>query len=136
MCYFFFTPTTNFKPWASGWWLVVLEWWMVSTFWMTTSYVINKLKTLILVLFICQSFHWSKNHHTTYSSKPHCASKPYYLILIDVWVLQKSVHLLEKNSLSLIGDHTRLCWVYLMNAKYEVEICSKIFIIWLKTSFK
>ena len=121
---------------------------MVSTMLMTTFSVINKLKTLVLVLvlsickqiiichlrlghpsfsdlkhlfpvlfknvdcssFQCESCHLSKSHHTTYSLKPYCASKPIYLIHNDVGGPSKiTTSSEEKWFVTFINDHTQLC---------------------------
>ena len=70
--------------------------------------------------FQCESCHLSKSHHTTYSLKPYCASKPIYLIHNDVGGPSKiTTSSGEKWFVTFINDHTQLCWVYLMNDKSE-----------------
>ena len=72
--------------------------------------------------FQCESCHLSKSHRTTYLTQLYRASKPFYLIHSDVWGASKVTTMTEKKwFVTFIDDHTRLCWVYLMNEKSEVK---------------
>ena len=60
--------------------------------------------------------------------KPYQASKHFYLIHSDVWGPSKVSTLTKKRwFLTLIDDHIRLCWIYLMRTKSEVEKIFKDF---------
>jgi len=87
--------------------------------------------------FQCESCHLSKSHQTTYSSKPYRASKPFYLIHSDVWGPSKiTTSSGKKWFVTFIDDHTRLCWVYLMNEKSEVENLFKLFYNMVENQFQ
>lgn len=58
----------------------------------------------------------------SFKSNVYFASKPFYLIHSDVWGPSKIKTMSGKKwFVTFIDDHTRLCWVYLMEKKSEVE---------------
>ena len=72
--------------------------------------------------FHCESCHLSKSHRVTYLSKPYRTSKPFYLIHSDVWgPLRVTTSFEKKWFVIFIDDHTRLCWIYMMSEKSEIE---------------
>ena len=72
--------------------------------------------------FHCESCIFAKFHRSTYLPKPYQASKPFYLIHSDVWGPSKITTLSGKRwFVTFIDDHTRLCWIYLMNKKSDVK---------------
>ncbi|XP_059632903.1 eIF-2-alpha kinase GCN2 isoform X3 [Cornus florida] len=87
--------------------------------------------------FYCENCFLSKSHRTTYSPKPYQTSKPFYLIHSDVWGPSRITTLSGKKwFVTFIDDHTRLCWVYIMNEKSEVEKLFKDFYMMIENQFQ
>ncbi|KAL5777605.1 hypothetical protein ACOSP7_010531 [Xanthoceras sorbifolium] len=90
----------------------------------------------------CSTFHCehcilSKSHRTSYLSKPYVSSKPFYLIHSDVWGPSKIPTTSGKKwFVTFIDDHTRLCWIYLMHEKSDVEKLFKDFYTMIETQFQ
>ena len=60
---------------------------------------------------------------------------PFHLEHSDIWGLSRVNTLFNKRWLiSFIDDHTRLCWVYLLNGKSEVEHTFEQFFFMIKIS--
>lgn len=94
----------------------------------------QKLKNQYLHCDICS---FSKSTRQLYNSKPYRASKPFYLIHSDVWGPCNITSLSGKRwFVTFIDDHTRLCWVYLMKQKSEVQQLFKIFYNMVETQFQ
>lgn len=84
-------------------------------------------KNLNCSSFQCESCVLAKSHRNTYISKPYRASKPFYMIHSDVWGPLRIKTLSDKKwFVTFINDHTRLCWVYLMCEKSDVEKLHKL----------
>ena len=80
------------------------------------------LRELIFNLLIVKVVFLQTNLWYTYFPKPYKASKPFYLIHIDVWGHSKiTTHTGKGWFITFIDDHTRLSWVYLMQTKFEVK---------------
>lgn len=76
----------------------------------------------------CDACHLAKDHRVTFQIKPYFPSKPFYLFHNDVWGPSKVSTLSGKKwFLTFINDHTRVCWVYLLERKSEVEQSFKEF---------
>ena len=87
-------------------------------------------------LFQYESCHLSKDHRVKFVSKSYSPSKPVYLIHSDVWGPSKVTTLSEKRwFVTFIDDHTRLCWIYLLSKKSEVERFFKEFYYTIETQF-
>ena len=72
--------------------------------------------------FHCDACHLAKDHRVSFNSRGYSASKAFYLIHSDVWDPSKIKTLSGKKwFMTFIDDHTRVCWVYLMEKKSEVE---------------
>ena len=86
--------------------------------------------------FNCEQCILSKSHRTTYVSRPYTPSKPFYLIHSDIWGPSKVNTLSNKRwFVTFIDDHTRVCWVYLMKDKSEVEQIFRNFYAMVETVF-
>ena len=80
---------------------------------------------------------WAKSQRKTYIPKPYHASKPFYLFHSDVWGPSKVTTILGKKwFVTFIDDRTRLCWVYLMREKSEVERIFKEFYRMIENQFQ
>lgn len=87
--------------------------------------------------FCCEKCILSKSHRPFYPSKPYQASRPFYLIHSDVWGPSKLNTVSGKRwFVTFIDDHTRLCWIYLMSKKSEVEILFKNFYYMIEAQFQ
>jgi transposase InsO family protein len=87
--------------------------------------------------FQCESCLLSKSHRATYFPKPYRASKPLYLFHSDVWGPSKVTTMSRKRwFVTFIDDHTRLCWIYLMHEKSEVEKIFKDFYNMIENQFQ
>ena len=63
-----------------------------------------------------------KHKHLSFPFQPYLASKPFALVHSDLWVPSQVTTSSNKNwFLSFIDDHSRVCWVYLLRDKSEVE---------------
>ena len=70
----------------------------------------------------CEACHLAKDHRVSFPIKPYFASKPFYLFHSDVWGPSKlSILSGKKWFVTFIDDHTRVCWVYLLERKSEIE---------------
>ncbi|CAL5421419.1 unnamed protein product [Camellia sinensis] len=86
--------------------------------------------------FHCESCIFAKFHRYTYLPKHYQASKPFYLIHSDVWGPSKITTLSGKRwFVTFINDHTRLCWIYLMNKKSDVKTLFTNFYNMIETNF-
>ena len=87
--------------------------------------------------FQCESCLLAKSQRKTYIPKPYYASKPFYLFHSDVWGPSKVTTISGKKwFVTFINDHTRLCWVYLMREKSEVEKIFKEFYRMIENQFQ
>ena len=90
----------------------------------------------------CSSFHFkrcylSKSHHVSYLSNSYHASKPFYLIHIDVWDLSRIITNSDKRLfVTFIDDHTRLCCLFFYLKNLRLRIFSRNSIPYLKHNFK
>lgn len=85
----------------------------------------------------CDTCYLSKSHRSSYQSKSYRTSKPFYLIHSDVWGPSKITTASGKKwFVTFIDDHTRLCWVYLMSTKSEVEQLFKDFYHMVENQFQ
>ena len=85
----------------------------------------------------CESCILSKSHRTIYPSRLSQASKPFYLIHNDIWGPSRiNTNSGKKWFVTFINDHTRLCWVYLIKEKSEVESLFKIFYSMIENLFQ
>jgi len=81
-------------------------------------------------MYQCESCHLSKDYHVKFVPKPYRPSKPFYLIHNDVWGSSKVITLFGKRwFITFIDDHTKLCWVYLLNKKSDVTSVFKDFFL-------
>ena len=79
----------------------------------------------------------SKSHCTTYLPKSYRTSKPFYLFHSDVWGPSNVTTMPGKRwFMTFIDDHTRLCWIYLMREKSEVEKLFKDFYNMIQNQFQ
>ena len=86
--------------------------------------------------FVCEQCILAKSHRTVYPSKPYQTSRPFYLIHSDIWGPSRATTTSNKRwFVTFIDDHTRLCWVYLMTEKSEVEGIFKNFYNMIETQF-
>ena len=61
----------------------------------------------------------------------------FYQIHSDVWGPSKIATLIgKKRFVTFIDDHTRLCWLYLMNSKNEVAKLFKVFYSLVENQFQ
>ena len=87
--------------------------------------------------FYCEICILSKSHRTIYPSRSHQASRPFYLIHSDIWGPSRiNTNSGKKWFVTFIDNHTRLCWVYLMKEKFEVESLFKIFYSMIENLFQ
>ena len=87
--------------------------------------------------FQCDVCCFSKSHRSPYHSKTYRSSKPFYLIHSDVWGPCKVPTLTDKRwFVTFIDDHTRLCWIYLMNKKSDVKKLFKDFYTLIENQFQ
>lgn len=94
-------------------------------------------KNVDCTTFQCESCFLSKSHRVSYKALTYRASKPFYLIHSDVWGPSKINTLTGKKwFVTFIDDHTRLCWVYLMKEKSEVEGLFKDFYNMVENHFQ
>ena len=94
-------------------------------------------KNVDCTTFQCESCFLSKSHRISYKALTYRASKPFYLIHSDVWGPSKINTLTGKKwFVTFIDDHTRLCWVYLMREKSEVEGLFKDFYSMVENHFQ
>ena len=85
----------------------------------------------------CETCFISKSNRTSYKMKSYSPSEPFYLFHSDVWGPSKVLTLSGKRwFVTFIDDHTRSCWVYLMNSKYEVEQIFKKIYAFIETQFQ
>ncbi|GAU39772.1 hypothetical protein TSUD_220160 [Trifolium subterraneum] len=85
----------------------------------------------------CEACHLAKDHRVSFSSKPYSASKPFYLFHSDVWGPSKIKTMSGKKwFVTFIDDHTRVCWVYLMEKKSEVAERFEDFFQMIETQFQ
>ena len=97
----------------------------------------NLFKGLNCSEFHCENCILSKSHRTIYPSRPYQASKPFYLIHSDIWGPSKiNTSSGKKWFVTFIDDHTRLCWVYLMKEKSEVQNLFEIFYLMIENHFQ
>ena len=70
--------------------------------------------------------------------QPYKSSKHFTLIHSDIWGPYKihTISIKKKWFLTLIDDHTRICWVYLLKEKSEVEHVFKYFYNMVETQFQ
>ena len=86
--------------------------------------------------FKCEICTSAKLTKSVYPSRVYQPSKPFSLIHSDIWGPSRVVTSSRKRwFLTLIDDHTRACWVYLLKEKSEVEIVFKQFCSMIQTQF-
>ena len=87
--------------------------------------------------FQCESCLMAKSQRKSYIPKPYHASRLFYLFHSDVWGPSKVTTISGKKwFVTFIDDHTRLCWVYLMREKSDVEHIFKEFYRMIETQFQ
>jgi transposase InsO family protein len=87
--------------------------------------------------FHCEACHLAKDHRVSFTSKVYSASQPFYLIHSDVWGPSKIKTMSGKKwFVTFIDDHTRVCWVYLLEKKSEVEQRFKDFVQMIENQFQ
>ena len=87
-------------------------------------------------LFKCEICQLAKHHRVSYPSQPYKNSKPFYVIHSDIWGPSRVQNLSGTRwFITFIDDHTRLCWVYLLKNKSDVEQTFKNFFSMVKTQF-
>ena len=85
----------------------------------------------------CEHCILSKSHKSFYHAKSYTPSKPFYLIHSDVWDPSKVKTVFGKRwFVTFIDDHTRVCWVYLLQSKTEVATIFKSFYSMIETQFQ
>ena len=73
-------------------------------------------------LFQCDVCQLSKHTRSTYTPKQYVPSKPFSIIHSDIWGPSRVKNLNGARwFLTLIDDHTRISWVYLMKDKSEAS---------------
>ena len=87
--------------------------------------------------FKCEICELAKHHRVAFPSQPYKPSKPFSIIHSDVWGPNRISTLSNKRwFITFTDDHTRLCWVYLLKEKSEVEQVFKIFYRMVQTQFQ
>ena len=72
--------------------------------------------------FYCEICQLAKQKRVPFPPQPYCASKPFALIHSDLRGPSRISTFVNKRwFLSFIDDHTRVCWIYLLKEKSEVE---------------
>ena len=95
------------------------------------------LKSVNCALLRCEMCYLAKSHRINFTPKPYYPSKPFFFIHSDVWGPSKIKTLSGKRGfVTFIDDHTRICWVYLISKKSEVEKLFKDFYNMIETQFE
>jgi len=74
------------------------------------------------IFFQCEICELAKHQRSSFPAQTYKPSKPFSIILSDVWGPNRINSLSNKKwFITFTYDHTRLCWVYLLKEKTKVE---------------
>ena len=86
--------------------------------------------------FHCEICGLAKHHKNTYPAREYKPTKPFSLIHSDIWGTSRVPTCNGKRwFITLIDDHTRVTWVFLLKEKSEVENVFKKFFSMVQTQF-
>ena len=86
--------------------------------------------------FQCEICQFAKYKRFYLRSQPYQCSKPFALIHSDLWGPSRVLSISNKRwFITFIDDHSRVCWVYLLHDKSEVESVFKSFYSMIKTQY-
>ena len=87
--------------------------------------------------FQCEICELAKHHRSTFSIQPYQLSKPFLLLHTNVWGPSRiSTQSRKKWFVTFIDDYTRVCSVYLLKEKSEVESVFQNFYTMVLTQFQ
>ena len=86
--------------------------------------------------FHCEICALAKHHKSNYPSRIYTPTSPFTLIHSDIWGPSRVSTSNEKRwFMTIIDDHTRISWVYLLKEKSEVETIFKFFFNMVQTQY-
>ena len=86
--------------------------------------------------FHCDICALAKHHKNHYPTRLYTPTSPFSLIHSDIWGPSRVSTLKEKRwFMTIIDDHTRISWVYLLKEKNEVETIFKTFFNMVQTQY-
>ena len=93
-------------------------------------------KNINMSQFNCEVCELAKHQHSVFQARPYKKSTPFTLIHSDIWDPSSVPNLSNiRWFISLIDDHSWLCWIYLMKKKFETFSIFKQFHLMVQTQF-
>ena len=84
--------------------------------------------------FICETCQMAKFHRLPFTQSDSIASLPFELVHMDLWGPYKTLDITGASYfLTVVDDHTRFTWVYLIQNKMQVRNCVKNFFAYVQT---
>lgn len=85
---------------------------------------------------VCDTCHISKFHRLPFHSTHHLSTHPFDLIHVDIWGPYKHTAIDGSSYfLTLVENHSRCTWIYLLSSKTQVPLILKSFFAYVQNHF-